>query len=253
MIDDKESRITTIASFFPQVFYDLIARVFPGSLLILAALHITCDKQTCDITVLMRYFTDFTGKLGSHIIVFLSFIMASYLLSVLLDGFYKLFENIYKRLHDWIHRRVLRKEIIPPNFFERQIKAVISETLEESPQQFARFKPSDFPHVSVMYDAIRMVNPAAGARLVKLRAEFHMARISVIGFLILLAVNSLIYYGEFADGIYLFNGLCIIMISAFSIVFVQRRKRFLWGLCNHWLLMRDRVFQVAPSERVEAG
>jgi hypothetical protein len=247
MIESKNSQITTVASFIPQVFYDLIARIYPGSLLILSTLHITCDEQTCDITSLIANFSSFSVKLSSDLIIFLSFIMASYLLSVVLDGFYKLLENFYKQFHFRIYRHILKPETIPPNFFERQMKEVVIETLSESRKLFQGIEPSDFPHVSVMYDAIRMVNPSAGARLVKLRAEFHMARITVVGFMILFAVNLLINYGKYADEIFLFNGVCVVLICAFSVVFVQRRKRFLWGLCTHWLLLGDRVVQDASK------
>lgn len=208
----------------PQVYYDLIARILPG-LTILASSFFIWKGESITAQDIFAVLSWFTSK-GSHsIFTLFSFLIISYMLSLILDGLGKCLEHI---------------EILSKKFLKRGYDDIKKEALND----FRKIKPIrlpyEFPGTAIMYDIIRMKKPELGARLVKLRAEFHMCRILILGWFIFLIINLIIIIYNFPNNSYLRPlieiSLLLAIIAAYN-TYTHLRERYLWGLCNHWLLI----------------
>jgi hypothetical protein len=94
-----------------------------------------------------------------------------------------------------------------------------------------------FPSIALRYDAIRLRDPIAGARLAKLRAELHMCRVLILG-LSLLGILNIINLFKAPFLIVIISELAILItVMSFIATYRHLNGRFTWGTCNHWLLL----------------
>lgn len=185
----------------PQVFYDLIGRVFPGSAVLAAGLLIGTDSAR--IHTIAAQLLDGSGPALSILLVF--WLMAAYLVGLLLGAIgFLLFEDGLKN----------------PEF--RRIKRQApADSIEES----------DLPYI---YDFILEKDPSAGLRLAKLRAESHLCRVLVVG-CAALATLSLANRNTTLVGI---GALVLTAVAAF---YLQRHLKVrIWMLTvNCWIILNE--------------
>src|SRR5437899_2214367 len=127
----------------PQVFYDLIGRVAPGAAILTAALFLFGDIKVASLFL-------HTGTAAAGIL-FMMFLLAAYVAGVLLGGIGFLLEDRRK-----------------PDRFDSIQWQRPGEPLRED-------------DIYYIYDFILARDPAAGVRLVKLRAEMHLSRVLITG------------------------------------------------------------------------
>jgi len=122
----------------------------------------------------------------------------------------------------------------------RQFENLKKEISKEFNDHFPKAFSSDlFPSIAIMYDFVRLYEPAAGARLVKLRAEFHMCKNLASGLLLLafiLLIKTAILHHDFLAFLISVVISCVAIILL--IICYIRRQLFLHGLCNHWFLLK---------------
>lgn len=145
------SGTNSITSVIPQVFYDFIARVIPGGLILLFGF--LTYKGSLSVTINSIYLS--YNKLPSGILLISIGLIISYGTSIILW-----------RQIDWI--RLL--------FFNKILRNKRFSTLEKAS--------------SYLYDYIKNKNYSAGARITKLRAEIHMTEVLAIGLIYCLLFNS---------------------------------------------------------------
>ena len=232
MQKEISSTITPLSGFVPQIFFDLIARVAPGAfLLFLLYFLVFKDPQNFN-SELNNTLARFKQEHGAKTILFFSFIFTSYITAVVLEGVYHIIKNIIdgilsNRFSDFLGRQISETKEIALKYIKNKYDKNIYIT------------GSIFPDMFIMYDSVRLLNPGAGSRLVKLRAEYYMARVLVIGFIILAIINlfnlnSRFYWCISVEFIFVF------LIITFVAMFLQRRKKFLFGVHNHWILLNEK-------------
>ncbi|SRR6266545_729740 len=143
-----------IGGWIPQIFYDLIGRVVPGAFLLLLCFVLFLDPvsaQAIAVFLFKKPGVPFTA-------ILLSGLTVAYVAGTLLGavGF-----TIWHR--EWTTRGLSKLKVEYPDADK-----------------------SATTGVSLMYDYVLLREPAAGARVVKLRAEQHMCRALIVGMLILL-------------------------------------------------------------------
>ena len=162
MPNNETTTIGPISGFIPQIFFDFIARVIPGAFLLLCAhLVVFHDPANFNLT-LTSALEQYKQQEGVKFIIFTAFLFAAYVFSIILEGIYRIFKMAAK--DKW------------NDILSKQINKTNGTALEYLNKKHSRhFETRIFPDIFIMYDSIRLKNPSAGSRLVKLRAEYYMA------------------------------------------------------------------------------
>ena len=188
----------------PQVFYDVIARIIPGTVAILALMSASNRKLQDVITILFNGSTELTN---STFVLILTLLVLAFLLghfiSALSDFFLlrwiltKPLRSFFKILQDTLN------ELCNDNL-EKRVSQLIEDTVGSSTptQEEVTQKPHKEkskrvePEVAAFYlwyDRVRVLNPDVGSRLAKLRAEYHMRERIAQALLIALLLHILLF------------------------------------------------------------
>jgi hypothetical protein len=206
-----------IGTIIPQIFYDLIARITPGLMLILSGIVVWRGNRITGEEIDKVF--EKLAKENSPVLLTLFFLLfSSYVLAFVLDGMWG---------------------FLPKRPFQDKGKGLTDEILLD----FKKLNPEfnrvtyEFPSIALRYDAIRIKDANAGARLAKLRAELHMLRVFILGLSILAILNIKNLFHDSSSGSVISQALIIIAIYSFWRTGDRLNDRFIWGTCNHWLLL----------------
>ncbi len=221
MPQDQIDKTKGNLSLIPQVFYDIIARIIPG-LIIIFVVYFIYSQEDCFAIKLRKAFYWYSDPDSPKIFLFLSFMLTSYIISTVIGQFAVIFEKCFKKI------------------LNQQFENIKEEVTKDFNKTFSiKVTIKNFPSIAIMYDYVRLYEPGAGNRLVKLRAECHMCRNITCGLLLILVLTfilkNIFSFITFSPLVFF-----IVLASIISLVvtYYQRRKLYLWGLCNHWILIR---------------
>jgi len=227
----------SIAEVVPQISFDIIARVLPGTVLILVGIVVYEGP--------IEAFADLRGWLTAptasmNIWSFLILIAAAYVVSTTLSGISR---------HTYI-AWVLHWASGLPSCLRKKLSArsVDADSPERSPPEdkakIASTDPSGSsapgkkgPSVAWKFDVIRHKFPVAGARLLKLRAENRAAQTLLTGMVVAAIVNvfSLLWDRSMAR-IVLELALVVAACGQYSYM-KHLAERHSVSLRNHWHLV----------------
>ena len=93
--------------------------------------------------------------------------------------------------------------------------------------------------LSVMYDTIRIREPIAGARLVKLRAEHHLSHVLMTGWIVLAAANLCFCFfeGGFSRERGIIEAILILNIYGTCSFMRYISRRYIMSLKTHWCIL----------------
>jgi len=219
-----------IGSVIPQIFYDLIARITPGLVVIMTGLFVWRGDQATaqDVASISNWFAKDSTPVT---LILFALLFAAYILAFMLDGIW------------WL----LPKKFSSKLSLEGESKHV-KEILSDFEILDSNFDATNyqFPSIALRYDAVRLRDANAGARLAKLRAELHMCRVLILGLSILGVLNlGKFYWSGFNCITSISEFVIIVGVAAFIQTHGRLRERFIWGSCNHWLLL------VQPGSLIE--
>ncbi len=221
---DSNSQIGHVGSWIPQVFYDLIGRIVPGAILLISGFLLVAGWKDS-----VEELTKLLGKEEiPYSLVLLTGVLFSYLTGILLGGFgYFAWDVANKCVRERYRGKLPVEAVKPPS----------------------KDKPGS--NVSYIYDAIQHYEPAAGARLAKLRAEQNMCRVLAIGFAILAIIHLCVNWRKQ----YFFLSVGLIVLSVISTIMFNRHLsiRAHTLMLNYWdLLQNDNKIRVTEhKETVE--
>jgi hypothetical protein len=196
-----------VGGWVPQVFYDLIGRIVPGAFLLLLCCLLFVDPasgQAFALFVFKDAGIPFTA-------ILLAGLTVAYVTGTLLGA---------------VGFAVWHREWSTESLNKLQVEYPVAD------------KPGT--GVALMYDSILLHEPAAGARLVKLRAEQHMCRVLIIGTLTLLFLYCWRFWPPWQLPRHLatVGGLVLVGVGAYLFdVHLTLRSRLL--LLNYWHLIED--------------
>lgn len=225
-----------IGTLIPQVFYDLIGRIVPG-LIILVTGYFAWKGHNINQQDINNLLNWFEGKEKSTFLHMLSFILISYTVAFVLDGFNKIYRGITKRLK----YKKEKIDLLDIEYVESiVVKTVCTDFIRSSELFKTDIMPEyNFPSVPILYDLMRLKDKEVGARLVKLSAEMKMCQTVITGLVIVIIVclinaikniQSIAYYAVFIS-------IIILFAISFWAIGNHLKERFQWSLCNHWLLL----------------
>ncbi len=205
----------------PQVFYDLVARVMPGGVLIVASTLVITGPS--DAIGLITKPNDNTELFS--IGAFLIGILLAYAIGIIVGQLWEITIG-----------RTIRKTLAQE---ERSCKdtclAEHNLLLKQVGRPEVNLEASNLPRVSTMREHLRIVAPQDAARLLKVRGEYRSCEVLCIGFLTLLAINSLVLrYDPSIERMTLEALLAIAVPICWTKVFGLRRH-FVNGATIFWL------------------
>ena len=154
-MDEKEKSKETfggLASVIPQVFYDVIARIIPGGIILIILFVLSKGNIENSLESTKTYFS--AEKSMSSFLFFCLWVLLSYGLAILMW-----------RQIDWYNL-----------LFDRE--------------KFRKKGISASKYDSYLYDYIKTKDSAAGARITKLSAEIHMTEVFSVGIFYTILYNS---------------------------------------------------------------
>jgi hypothetical protein len=225
-------------SLIPQVFYDLIARVVPGSVVVIMW-YLTMLGPKKAINTLI------TISPKQNIISLWSFallIMLAYVLGFILNELWDLtFRKIKRKTSQERKSRHLKSSIAQ---YDR-----IRKCFGKSELQFGH---EDLPSLHTMHDHLRLRSDSEAYRLLKLRAERTLCEALFTGIFLLPIVNVLFWY----------NGGNLLMLDRIALELVvivalltfwggvnKLGMFYVGGTCTSWLLLN---FPIGPDKQAEA-
>ena len=157
----------------PQLFYDLIARVLPGSVaLILLGLSTNLK--------LGKWITDFwegaTAIQGSALWLGFGFLVAAYLVGHIISPISDFIENRYVKRVFSDYFEVLQIGLSSEHIYSPEMRKVLFRELgAATDNDISQITSSQYQKaVFVWYDWLRVNSPQAGANAAKIRAEYRM-------------------------------------------------------------------------------
>lgn len=243
----------------PQFFYDLIARLIPGAILLgSTALVVFGPNPVRQHLKDLIWKRDMVPQITFLLVIYVFF--GSFLIAILMRGVeesisklqkyyykYRKIDIVKTRLDQWQKHATHTRENVKlasrcMSFCSQPCLSCCNDTKERS-----------FPSLAFVYDAIRLAAPKDGARMVKLRAQRTMCSTLVIGWVLLVIANLMLNKSRFNSDM-----LAIDAFLALSVLFVSYYKsaldkRFYEGLCNHWCLlsMQNKLF-LCPNKSNES-
>jgi hypothetical protein len=199
----SKSDFSAVTELVPQVSYDVIGRIIPGIIATLSLAIAVLGPTQAFAEIDVRVIHPDPPLSGWVVVLF---IVVAYTLAVVLDGIWHI-----------------------PDLFRRPRYEGYKSDLEN-------------PSVPLQYDMVRIKSPEAGARLVKLGAESHQARVLITGWLISAAINLYFLVAAFSlERLWLEVTLIVGIVGAFSSrKHISENQRL--GLIDHWFILQcDRL------------
>lgn len=211
----------------PQVFYDLIARLIPGLILIWSSCLIYF-APSIRIEHLKKLFAA-TRELNLSLIILA--LLIAYSISIILNGLLTLLSDLSS---------LFKKLLLP---YEQNRQELIDVTtkdklkVKQATKTIQNDEDTEAPSSHFVYDYIRFRRPDVGARLVKIKAEIRMCKVLIFGWIILIFLN---FYNvpnvSTREFIIIECTLLIGIIGVFRF-FKKLNEKFHTGLVNHWKLL----------------
>jgi hypothetical protein len=192
----------------PEIFFDLVARVVPGSLLLLMALLVAQGPKAG-----VRELGEYVSAAGVNSV--LAFTLAAYFTAVVL-----------KQVWRFLAARVTKKrKRSDKNAEQDDLYRVYSAVRVKSPVARAE----ELPESRIVLACIRRSLPEEGLRLLKIQAEKDLCEVLLPG---LIALSLLDGWFLFSDRVETVGRTCLLLFNLFS-----------WLCCFSWRKDLERLFE----------
>ena len=206
----------------PQVYYDLLARVVPGSAVLLGVFYLK-DGPARGVNYVIRSLAESDGSLLLRMVVGL---LASYLIGLIIG---ELGELLAGRI---LERRDLEMESgLARDCLDEHNNAMVAAGREP-----AALPPGDIPSMLVMGEQLTLVDRYSGNRLLALRAERRLCLVLAFGLFMLVLGNLLAYSADLLAKRLVVEGLLIIALLVLWRRSSRLHERAVRRTCLGWLM-----------------
>lgn len=214
-------------SWIPQLFYDLIGRIIPGTVLMLMSFFLFPP-------LLAKVIKSFEVTGLSNTVFVLIAIVTSYILGVIVGGL--AYAIMTKGSPFYILWKWLSKKIKDLNNSDNPLKKANSEN-------------ETTENKSVIYDYILFHSPNVGSNLAKLSAERSLSRVLIIGVSIIVVVYFFTPFYEFCgDRFWTIEGVLLGVIVGLILFYRRILLRSKELMANNYDLIKERLKSSKDSE-----
>lgn len=202
---NQKKKLKNVASWIPQIYFDLIARFIPGGLMsCLFVIAAYGPEQSWRI--LEKWLNKPSDKYPSSLVMIGACLVVAYCVGVLLSAFAHIGFSVLVSF--------------------RKCKS----STDEEPLKRTWDMEKDFAR---KYDFIKIKNHSAGNRITKLKAELNMSVSFVFGFSICYLINILQFYRTFELSRIFFMFAFLLTISLSIALYFHIKSRFYMAVDNY--------------------
>ena len=205
----------------PQLFFDIIGRVIPGALILLAA-GVVQSGQIASIKASIA--TDKGEVAWAGVLVSL---LISYFLGFCLTQVW----------HGTLGRLARERNLKIEAECKAARLAEHNQTQKLLGQKPLPFAPEQLPELFVMHDHLRVALPREASRLLKLRSESRICHCVIIGFSILCVINLVLYVRQSTMDRLLAELCMATTVIALWFRMFNLQQYFADGVCDLWLAL----------------
>jgi hypothetical protein len=210
-----------MSGWIPQVYYDLLARIIPGSAIVLGALYLK-DGPARGISFVFRGICE---QEHSWVCRFGVGLLAAYLIGMIVG-----------ELGELVAGRVLkRRDSELEKGFMRECLDDHSRALQAAGREPITLLPDDLPDANLMAEQLTVVDHYAGSRLLALSAERRLCLVLAFGFFMLAVGNLLAYSGDLIHKRLIVEGLLLIGMLVLWRRSMRLQERVVRRTCIGWL------------------
>lgn len=205
----------------PQAYYDLLARVFPGAILIFAGVFLRHGPERgwrFVVDILCQGETFSPCRLGVGV-------LSAYFVAFVLSELGELVAGRVLRGMDWSAEQTAKASCLAEHNHAQEIMGGV-------PLEAAA---DELPSVSLMNDQLRSVSPYETSRVLKIRAERRFCRVLVFGFAILAGVNLLLFSGDLRYERLWIEGALLALALILWRESMRLSQEYERGVCRAWL------------------
>lgn len=214
-------------NFIPQVFYDLIARLIPGSILIWS-LYLVYYGSSAIIEHLKKILNN---EWDINFLLIIATLLTAYIISIIFNGLWTLISKSFD----------LVKNLFFHTKQNEQIRIdVVTEDIRKAKQVVKAIQNDEnieIPSTPFVYDYIRLKRPDVGSRLVKIKAEIRMCKVLIFGWIILIFLNLFNLFTLSINEFLIIE--CTLLISTIGVLqfLIKLDEKLHIGLDNYWILL----------------
>ncbi|MFH1689777.1 MAG: hypothetical protein ABIE42_06010 [Candidatus Eisenbacteria bacterium] len=211
-----------MSGWIPQVYYDFLARVVPGSVVLVGVFYLR-EGPVRGFNFALRSMSEPEGSLLFRFGVGL---LAAYLIGVIIG---ELGELLAGRL---LERRDAGSEA----GFARECLDEHNRALAVLGREPVAVLLDDLPDMDVMIEQLTLADPYSGSRLLALLAERRLCLVLAFGLFLLFFVNLFAYMGDFVPKRLVVEGLFLLSLLVFWRRSTRLHERVVRQTCLGWLM-----------------
>ena len=210
-----------MSGWIPQVYYDFLARVIPGSAVVLGALYLRHGPSR-GINFAFRVICE---QEHSWVCRFGIGLLAAYVIGLILG-----------ELGEFLAGRVLRRRDSElEKGFMRECLDDHSRALQAAGREPVTLQLDDLPDADVMAEQLTVVDHYSGSRLLALSAERRMCLVLAFGFFMLAVGNLLAYSADLIPKRLVVEGLLLLSMLILWRRAMRLHERVVRKTCIAWL------------------
>ena len=211
-----------MTGWIPQVYYDLLARVIPGSAVVLGVLYLR-DGPSRGIDFVFR---GICGQEHSWVCGLGVGLLAAYLIGLIIG-----------ELGELVAGRLLgRRDSELEKGFVRECLDDHIQVLEAVGREPLNLQPDDLPDTDLMAEQLMLVDHYGGSRLLALRAERRLCQVLAFGLFILALGNLLAYSADLIPKRLVVEGLLLLSMLMLWRRSTRLHERVVRRTCTGWLM-----------------
>ena len=208
----------------PNVYYDFLARIIPGSAVVLGAVYLR-EGPYRGIGFVMRVLTEPENWVPRFAIG----ILAAYLIGLIIG---ELGELVAGRLLE--HRDLEMGSNVMRECFDEH-----NRSIELAGGRQLEVLPDELPSVDLMGQQLDVMDVNTGGRLLALRAERRMCLVLALGLFLLAVFNVLLYTVDFVSKRLLIEALIVVSMLVLWRRSTRLHQRTVRQTCLAWLMYAE--------------